>query len=315
MNCAIFQNIKPDINMPWFDSIPQANMGQFKIYNDGSHYVASFVSSGDRKKRKNRIKSSIDEYFDELYFQSLQIGLRGAEQYDFIKDNLGEYDSDSLNLDKYISERLLSKERNLYQRKKRFRRKAMLNKWNYFTTFTYNSDIMDEDSFRRKLKKCLSNLHTRHGWLYMGVFERAPETDRLHFHCLLYVPEGQMVGEIYERSDYSTKQHKMQVTHSNVFFENTFGRNDFESINSAELKRGNTIQYLLKYLEKTEDRIIYSRGIPTEFYKELDIDKDICCELIDFITKYVLFDDVIDYDSDVSPMRRRFDVSFRTASA
>ena len=315
MNCAILQNIKHEINMPWFESVPQLNLGQFKIYNDGSHYVASLVSSVDGKKKKHRIKSSIDERFDELYYQSLQLSFQGTEQYDFIKDNLCEYDTEVFDLDKYITERLLSKSRNLYQRKKRFRRKAMLNKWNYFTTFTYNSDVMDEDSFRSKLRKCLSNLHTRHGWLYMGVFERAPETDRLHFHCLLYVPDGQMVGEIYERSDYSTKQHKMQVTHSNVFFENTFGRNDFERINSAELKRGNTIQYLLKYLEKTEDRIIYSRGIPTEFYKELDIDKDICCELIDFITKYVLFDDVIDYDSDVSPLTKRFDASIKIASA
>ena len=113
-----------------------------------------------------------------------------------------------------------------------------------------------------------------------------------------------MVGEIYERRDYSTKQHKMQVTHSNTFFENKLGRNDFEVLSDAELRRGTTMQYLLKYLEKTEERIIYSRGIPTEFTKIIN-DNDVICELVDFVMKFVLFNDVIDYSEDVKRDKKR----------
>ena len=132
----------------------------------------------------------------------------------------------------------------------------------------------------------------------MGVFERAPVTGRLHFHALMNIPEGQMVGDIEERRDYSTKSHKMQLTHCNTFFESRFGRNDFAPISSGELRFGNTLKYILKYLEKSEERIIYSRGIPTEFLAVIN-DNDVICEVIDFVKKFILFDDVIDYERDV----------------
>ena len=37
----------------------------------------------------------------------------------------------------------------------------------------------------------------------MGVFENAPETERLHFHALMYIPDGEMIGNIYEKKDYN----------------------------------------------------------------------------------------------------------------
>lgn len=98
----------------------------------------------------------------------------------------------------------------------------------------------------------------------MGVFERAPETGRLHFHALLYVPDGEMIGTITEKQDYSTKQHKMQTTHENDFFAERFGRNDFAELSAGELQHGNTIGYILKYIGKTGEKITYSRGIRGE---------------------------------------------------
>ena len=65
------------------------------------------------------------------------------------------------------------------------------------------------------------------------------------------------------------------------------------------MKHGGTIGYLLKYMGKTGERITYSRGIPTEIMREVD-GNDIAAEMHDFITKYVLFDDVIDYDTEVA---------------
>ena len=129
----------------------------------------------------------------------------------------------------------------------------------------------------------------------MGVFERAPETDRLHFHALIFVPDGEMAGELLEIRDYSTKAHAMQTTVSHSFFAERFGRNDFQEISSAELKNGNTIAYLLKYIEKTGERITYSRDIPTELCREV-FNEDVAAEMCDFVMKYVLFDDVFDHD-------------------
>ena len=103
----------------------------------------------------------------------------------------------------------------------------------------------------------------------------------------------------------------MQVTYPNTFFEKNLGRNDFEALSDAELRRGSTLNYLLKYLEKTDERIIYSRGIPTEFFKEIN-DNDIICEIVDFVTKFILFNDVIDYETDVKHTKSESKVFYIT---
>ncbi len=132
----------------------------------------------------------------------------------------------------------------------------------------------------------------------MGVFERAPETGRLHFHALLFVPNGEMIGNIEEKRDYSTKQKKMQITHENDFFAKTFGRNDFEELPFENGVHGSVLGYILKYIGKTGERITYSRGIRGEVCKMIAQD-DIVCEMRDFVLKYILFDDVIDWERDI----------------
>ena len=166
-------------------------------------------------------------------------------------------------------------------------------------TITYDDKKHTEDSFRKKLRKCFSNLHSRRDWKYMGVFERAPETGRLHFHALVYVPEGEMVGSLELRKDYSTSQHKMQETICNTFFEDTFGRNDFEPLSLTDINNGRALEYLTKYLHKTNDKIVYSRGIPSEIYKDDLTENDIATDMLDFVQKFVLFDDAIDYAKDI----------------
>ena len=182
-------------------------------------------------------------------------------------------------------------------------RKVNLQEFNYFCTFTYDDKKHDEETFRRKLRRCLSNLHTRRGWRYMGVFERAPETGRLHFHGLLYVPDGEMLGKLEEKTDYSTAQGKMQTRNENSFFEQQYGRNDFEEITPSQLEYGDSVDYILKYIGKTNERIVYSRGIPTELCVTLTA-KDILTELTnDFVLKYVIFDDVINWERDIARYR------------
>lgn len=280
---------------PFFDE----QKPYYKIYNDGGHYIATrYVRSQTKSPKRNHKREDIDILFDSLYTAAMQDGLKGDEMTAYIKAGILLLFPDYPALDKYIADKIERNQRNLYARKKRFRRKANLNRWNYFVTFTYSDDKQDEYTFRKKLRCCLSHLHTRRGWRYMGVFERAPETGRLHFHGLLYIPDGEMIGTITEKTDYSTAQGKMQTTHENDFFEKTFGRNDFEELNEMELKHGQTLNYLLKYIGKTGERIVYSRGIPTEIYRKLN-DDEIVTEMQDFGTKYILFDDVISWERDI----------------
>ncbi len=252
-------------------------------------------------------RSAFDILFDDLFMQAYNKGLRDGKleknMSDYIYDGLRKLFTDDEIADVDIHERVKRKLNNLHHRKKRFRRKAYLNRWNFFVTFTYDNGKHDEESFRRKIRRCLSNLHTRRGWRYMGVFERAPETGRLHFHGLVYVPDGEMLGRLEEKTDYSTAQGKMQTRHENSFFAANYGRNDFEEITPSQLEHGDSVEYILKYIGKTNERIVYSRGIPTEICMTVSA-RDIITELTDdFVEKYILFDDVVNWERDIARYR------------
>lgn len=262
-----------------------------KIYNDGSHYIATRIIKGHGKSYK--IDKPESKYFEEAYKQSFEEKIEPKNKPEYIKKVLQEQHPEIEEIDKLVDEKLETKTQNYYQRIKRFRRKANLNEWNYFVTLTYDSKKMDEETFRKKIRKCLSNLHSRHQWKYMGVFEKGNDTDRLHFHAIMYIPSGQMIGSIVEKKDYSTEHKKMQISHINTFFEKYFGRNDFTQVSKAQLKLGNGLNYIIKYLSKNNERIIYSRGLRSEIEKDIDV-RDIVTEMEDFVTKYILFDDVID---------------------
>ncbi len=285
------------IGVPFFE-IP---FTPCKVYNDGGHYVALpyFSCRKRRKKRRKPQENAAREMFDSLYTQAMSEDKTKAETRVFIRSGLSCFFETETQADEFITLETKRVIHNLHSRKNRFYRKANLNRWHYFLTVTYDDLKHNEMEFRIKLRKCLYNLHTRRGWRCMGVFERAPETGRLHFHALLYVPDGKMISRITQKRDFSTKSHTMQTTHENDFFAKRFGRNDFAKINAAELKHGDTIGYILKYIEKSGERIVYSRGIPTEILKTISGD-DIAAEMLNqFVLKWVLFDDVIDIERDI----------------
>ena len=90
----------------------------------------------------------------------------------------------------------------------------------------------------------------------------------------------------------------MQTRHVNDFFEKTFGRNDFEPLDDDKFSLQRTVDYILKYMEKTGERVFYSRHIPTEIMMAIT-DEDVSAEFIDYVCKMVLYDDVVDIGMDV----------------
>ena len=288
---------------PFFEDIDNEKERWYKIYHDGRHFVGTCVTKSSRKIRgRERVSEDIDLLFDSLFCAALKEGLndrkKSGEMTDFIRAGILKMFPQFQNVDEYIQRKIKRKYHNLGVRKKRFRRKAFLNRWNYFVTLTFDDKKHTAESFRRKIRRCLSNLKTRRGWRYMGVFEYAPETGRLHFHGIMYIPQGEMIGRINEKKDYSTAQGKMQVTHENSFFAENFGRNDFTEINEMEITHGHSLEYMLKYIEKQGERIVYSRGIPTEICRKIVL-KDIASEFTDFVMKFVLFDDVLNWETDI----------------
>ena len=135
-------------------------------------------------------------------------------------------------------------------RRIRMIRKANLQEFNYFCTFTYDDKKHTEESFRKNLKFTFWNLTKRKKWKYIGVWERSPEKKRLHFHGVFYIPEGGMVGELNSVNDYSFNTHKRQITIQNSYFNERFGRSDFECIDDKG-RMGEALAYLMKYIEKT----------------------------------------------------------------
>ena len=226
------------------------------------------------------------------------IRLVGDEMVDYIQVGLEKLYPASSTLRKYIMEKIDKKQRNLWKRIKRFKRKVNMNQWTHFVTFTCDPKKHTQESFMKKFRKCLSNLHMRRGWKYMGVFEYGELNGSIHFHALIYIPEGEMIGALVKKREYSTKRKERRTRYANTFFDEYFGISDFQEINPVLLKRGGTLRYLVKYLTKTGNKAVYSRGLPSEICKELS-DNDIVGTYLDFVTKYVLWDDVLDWERDI----------------
>ena len=282
------------------------------IYNDGSNYIAYEKQPKTKKKLfdKTKTKEELNEaeqLFEKLYIEAVKKGLNYKKQQEYVRIEMLKTVHIVDVTEKIIEDGFKKKLANIAARKKLFRRKAYLNKWNYFVTFTYDDEKHTDETFKKTLRKCLSNLSYRKGWKVMGIWEYGEENERLHFHALLYVPDGQMVGSLYEKKDYSKRKHKMITTHPCTFFEERFGRCDFEAINSVALKKGKYLDYILKYITKTNEKIVYSRGIPSNFNDEIS-EEDICAEMQDFILKFVLFDDI--YNSENSRVLKSVDFEY-----
>ena len=285
------ERFKPAMQAQW-KRAKERNTIQCIVNSDGSHFVAR-----KKEKRKTAVqaerkeKTELDRAFAELYRVTLREDMKPQEQKDFIKINLESAFSITPDFDLWLEDKLDRERHNYFARRKRFLRKAQLHEWNYFVTITYDSKKFEtEEEFRKKLRKCLSNLHTRRNWRYMGVFEYSPKKNRLHFHALMQIPEGQIPGKIEVVKDYSKKRGNTQIRHENSFFKRQFGVNDFAKIDSTEVKKGRSVKYLIKYLEKSGERIVYSRNIPTEVEIAVHI-TDIAAKYWKYGERYVLFDD------------------------
>ena len=98
-----------------------------------------------------------------------------------------------------------------------------------------------------------------------------------------------MPGFMFEDNTYSFSEHKRQITLQNVYFKERFGRNDFEAIEDQTGLR-KAMRYIMKYIEKSGERIVYSKGLPQFFISDI-MDEDIICPIGMEDQKLLLFDD------------------------
>ena len=100
--------------------------------------------------------------------------------------------------EEFVNVNMERKKRNKIERDKRLSRKLYTNEWNYFVTFTYDDKLHTEESFMQGINNFLKHAVYRKKWKYIGVWERGNKTNRLHFHGIFYIPEGQMISELFE---------------------------------------------------------------------------------------------------------------------
>ena len=123
-------------------------------------------------------------------------------------------------------------------------------------TFTYADSLHTEESFKKRLLETLRWLATRHNWKYMGVWERGKDTGRLHFHALMYIPDGELVGSFEELTDYNKKTGRQKTITQNTFFAEKFGRNEFDNIGGISRLYGKDVVGKMETLDETDNRLI-----------------------------------------------------------
>ena len=227
------------------------------------------------------------ELFENLYREGQNLKKKALRC--MLVKGLKPYFRNDQETKEYMDRNLRRKHRNLIARRIRMSRKANLQEFNYFVTLTYDGKIHTEDSFKKKLRNTLAHFADRKGWKYIGVWERSPEKKRLHFHGIFFIPEGTLYGEMEAVESFSFATRKRQITMQNSFFLRRFGRNDFDKITDRE-RVGDALSYLMKYIEKTGEKIVYSRGLPQFFISDI-MEDDIACTMGEENEKLVLHDD------------------------
>ena len=283
---------------------PAKEMSENKLKDtqNDTDYLIEIGLIDEEEKEKKPVNKPINEQNEPVFYLSrTELFNKVYEENKHLKRSalkkklvtaLLHYFSDTSETELFVDDNLLRIRRNLNSKLNRAWRKARLADFNYFCTFTYDSRKNTEEDFKRKLSKTLRNLSVRKGWRYMGVWERGEKTARLHFHALVHVPDGAMVGDFEEVRDYNTEKHRMQTQLVNSYFGERFGRTTFEAIAPQELDY--SLNYILKYIEKTGEKIVYSRGLYMYFLSDI-LDDDVIMKMTDpnpeyKNEKYILFD-------------------------
>lgn len=232
------------------------------------------------------------EIFNEIYAKHMNTPKR--ERKKAILEEMKPYFENDREAELFVDANMTRKNNNLIARRIRMIRKVNLQEFNYFVTFTYNDALHTEETFKKKLSGTLNVNACRKGWKYVGVWERSPEKQRLHFHGLFYFPEGTLPGEMKEVKYYSFSEHKVNTSLQNTYFLERFGINVFTPLEDRA-QIGPVLSYIVKYIEKSGEKIVYSRGLPQFFISDI-LEDDVVCRIGLEDRKLLLFDNFSCFD-------------------
>ena len=183
-----------------------------------------------------------------------------------------------------------------HKQNKLYEEKLFMLKPNYWTTFTYDDKKETAETFEKRIMMVFNNLSARKGWKVIGGWENGEEGDRSHFHAFIFVPKGQMIGELVCKRRYSRKKRKVEYYTDNTYFFDRFGISDWVSIDKKDLLSGRLRKYLVKYMFKSGRRLFYSRGIPNEIELDIDTDNDVFMSYYNYGVHHLLNQEIFTND-------------------
>lgn len=270
-----------------------------KNLDDGEIFVETNDNNDSGQECKETVKSGVKpkelplkEVFNIVYMQTVNVSKKYRRK--TVQDAMRKYFDDDKSCYEYVQTNFERIERNFLCRKIRLMRKINLYDFNYFVTYTYDDGLHTEETFKKKLKRYLHNMTARYEWRYIGVWERSPEKQRLHYHGLFIIPDISIVGELKEKKDYNVRTRRMQIVRQSEKILKKFGRNDFREINS-EYTGGEALNYLLKYIEKTGSKLDSSGKLPAYIIGDV-LPEDIMCQYGENENKFVLADNFMCID-------------------
>ena len=92
--------------------------------------------------------------------------------------------------------------------------------------------------------------------------------------------------------------HQMQENIQSSYFNERFGRTDFTAVNFEDKTLGNALAYLMKYIEKSGEKIVYSKKLYQYFISDI-FDDDIVSTIGQEDKKLLLYDDFNCWDEGV----------------
>ena len=156
-----------------------------KVYYDGSHWIAiPHTERPFKRKRRKRTKDKDEtvEQFEKAFNKTAK-GKKAKKKEKLLKEFAPLFDSEA-EATEFVEKQFERLNRNRIERYKRLKRKAYLQQWSFFCTFTYDSTKQSEESFRKQLMTCLYHLANRNGWRYIGAWERGDKTERSTPLCM-----------------------------------------------------------------------------------------------------------------------------------
>ena len=260
----------------------------FNISHNGSTWVATRtfkLSDKEKERRKNVSDFFCKDEIEDLYRKASVevIGNRGGRitkrdlkrVYHYVLEQLMAAHPDAKIIESDVIRGVNRVYRMYLVRFNTLKRKVHMYPWYYFFTFTYDDEKFDsEEEFRSTLTTLLNHLSNRYGWRYFGVFEKGEIGERLHFHGVLFIPQGMMRGTITKQGRYSTKRQQYEYANVNDYFLERFGWNQFDPVDQVKLRQRAGFAYVTKYIQKDNEKLCYSRGTPA-LIQGVDLDDDV----------------------------------------